>query len=72
MKRTPSHVRKRLLFFMGLPLLLGSWASLAFSQRFILEIAWPAVREERVLRAELTGYVDYAASVRYRFIPFVW
>jgi len=72
LKRTPSHVRKRLLFFMGLPLLLGSWASLAFSQLFILGIAWPAVREERVLRAELTGYGDYAASVRYRFIPFVW
>ncbi len=69
MKRT---LRKRLLFFMGLPLLLGFWASLAFSQLFILGIAWPAVREERVLRAELTGYGDYAASVRYRFIAFVW
>ena len=45
MKRTPSHVRKRLLFLIGLPLLLGSWASLAFSQLFILGIAWPAVRE---------------------------
>jgi protein-S-isoprenylcysteine O-methyltransferase Ste14 len=42
------------------------------SSCFILGIAWPAVREERVLRAELTGYGDYAASVRYRFIPFVW
>jgi protein-S-isoprenylcysteine O-methyltransferase Ste14 len=72
LKRTPSHVRKRLLFFMGLPLLLGSWASLASSQLFILGIAWPAVREERVLRAELTGYGDYTTSVCYRFIPFVW
>lgn len=34
MKRTPSHVRKRFLFFMGLPLLLGSWAGLAFSQQY--------------------------------------
>ena len=46
MKRTPSHVRKRLLFFMGLPLLLGSWAGLAFAELFILGIAWPAVRNE--------------------------
>ncbi len=58
----------------------SSWVSRCYSllgesrllQLFILGIAWPAVREERVLRAELTGYGDYAASVRYRFIPFVW
>jgi protein-S-isoprenylcysteine O-methyltransferase Ste14 len=61
-----------LLFFIGVPLLLGSWAGLAFSALFILAIAWRAVREERVLRAELSGYEDYAARVRYRFIPFVW
>jgi protein-S-isoprenylcysteine O-methyltransferase Ste14 len=61
-----------LMFFIGLPLLLGSWIGLAFSALFILGIAWRAVREERVLRAELSGYDDYAARVRYRFIPFVW
>jgi protein-S-isoprenylcysteine O-methyltransferase Ste14 len=61
-----------LFLFIGIPLLLGSWLGLALSAILILAIAWRAVREERVLRAELSGYEDYAARVRYRFIPFVW
>jgi protein-S-isoprenylcysteine O-methyltransferase Ste14 len=61
-----------LFLFIGVPLLLGSWLGLAVSALFILAIAWRAVHEERVLRAELSGYESYAARVRYRFIPFVW
>jgi protein-S-isoprenylcysteine O-methyltransferase Ste14 len=61
-----------LFLLTGIPLLLGSWLGLALSAVFILGIAWRAVREERVLRAELSGYDDYTARVRYRFVPFVW
>jgi protein-S-isoprenylcysteine O-methyltransferase Ste14 len=61
-----------LFLFIGIPLLLGSWLGLAFSALFILAIAWRAVQEERALRAELTGYEDYAARVRSRLVPFVW
>lgn len=61
-----------LLFFIGLPLLLGSWIGLALSALFILGMAWRAVHEERTLRAKLRGYEDYAARVPYRFIPLVW
>jgi protein-S-isoprenylcysteine O-methyltransferase Ste14 len=61
-----------LLFFIGLPLLLGSWWGLLFSALFVLAIAWRAVREEGVLRAELGGYDDYTARVPYRFVPLVW
>jgi protein-S-isoprenylcysteine O-methyltransferase Ste14 len=28
--------------------------------------------EEKVLRADLPGYTEYAERVRYRMIPFVW
>ncbi len=28
--------------------------------------------EERTLMAELPGYADYAARVRYRLVPFIW
>jgi protein-S-isoprenylcysteine O-methyltransferase Ste14 len=28
--------------------------------------------EERTLMAELPGYVNYAARVRYRLVPGVW
>jgi protein-S-isoprenylcysteine O-methyltransferase Ste14 len=61
-----------LFLLIGLPLLLGSWTGLVVSAVFILGVAWRAVHEERTLRAELRGYEDYAARVRYRFIPFVW
>jgi len=28
--------------------------------------------EERMLKAELDGYLEYAARVRYRLLPMVW
>jgi protein-S-isoprenylcysteine O-methyltransferase Ste14 len=61
-----------LFLITGTPLLLGSWLGLGLSAILILAIAWRAVREERVLRAELSGYDRYVARVHYRFIPFVW
>jgi protein-S-isoprenylcysteine O-methyltransferase Ste14 len=61
-----------LLFFLGLPLLLGSWLGLALSAVFILAIAWRAVHEERALCVELGGYESYAGRVRYRFVPLIW
>jgi protein-S-isoprenylcysteine O-methyltransferase Ste14 len=61
-----------LLLIVGLPLLLGSWIGLAMSVVFILGIAWRTLHEEGALRAELKGYDEYAARVRYRFIPSVW
>ena len=61
-----------ILFFLGTPLLLGSWYGLLFA---LVPIAWMAVRavlEERVLREELPGYDAYMAQVKYRLIPYVW
>lgn len=69
--RPPMYV-SALFLFIGTPLLLGSWIGLLLSALFILGIAWRAVHEERALHAELKGYGDYAARVRYRFVPFVW
>jgi protein-S-isoprenylcysteine O-methyltransferase Ste14 len=56
----------------GAPLLLGSWWGLAASVAFVLLIAMRAVLEERMLKAELAGYADYAARVRYRLVPYLW
>jgi protein-S-isoprenylcysteine O-methyltransferase Ste14 len=61
-----------ILYFLGTPLLLGSWYGLAFAPVFIGLLAVRAVMEERVLTAALDGYPAYAARVRYRLIPFVW
>jgi len=61
-----------LAYLIGVPLLLGSWWGLVGSAVLIIGIAWRAVHEERTLRAELPGYEDYVARVRYRFVPYVW
>ena len=61
-----------LLLIAGIPLLLGSWWGLAFAPLIVLLFAVRAVMEERTLMAELPGYTDYAARVRYRLVPGVW
>ncbi len=61
-----------MLYLIGLPLLLGSWFGLIGTVLIALGIAWRAVREERTLRRELTGYGDYMARVRWRLVPYVW
>jgi len=61
-----------LLFIAGAPLLLGSWWGLATGAGLVLLIAMRAVLEERTLAAELAGYADYAARVRYRLVPHLW
>jgi protein-S-isoprenylcysteine O-methyltransferase Ste14 len=57
---------------LGAPLLLGSWWGLAGAALLILVVALRAVLEERALHAELDGYADYAARVRYRLVPHLW
>jgi protein-S-isoprenylcysteine O-methyltransferase Ste14 len=61
-----------LLYFLGTPLLLGSWYGLAFAPLFIALLGARAVMEERLLTRALEGYPAYAARVRYRLVPFVW
>jgi protein-S-isoprenylcysteine O-methyltransferase Ste14 len=60
------------LFFVGAPLLLGSWWGAAMSPLFALLFAVRAGIEERALVAGLPGYADYAARVRYRLVPGLW
>ena len=38
----------------------------------VLAMSFRAVLEERALKAELEGYADYAARVRYRLVPYLW
>jgi protein-S-isoprenylcysteine O-methyltransferase Ste14 len=60
------------LFFVGVPLLLGSWWGVAMSPLFVVLFAFRVAIEERVLIAGLPGYTDYAAQVRYRLVPGFW
>ena len=61
-----------ILFLIGIPLLLGSWYGLVLAPVLVVGFAIRAVLEERVLQAQLPGYADYAARVRYRFVPLIW
>ena len=72
-----AHVRHpmysgMILFFAGMPLLLGSWWGLAMVPLFLVLFALRIGIEERTLRDGLPGYADYAARVRYRLLPGVW
>jgi protein-S-isoprenylcysteine O-methyltransferase Ste14 len=60
------------LFFIGMPLLLGSWWGVAMLPLFIALFAIRACIEERALIAGLPGYADYATRVRYRLLPGLW
>lgn len=52
---------------------LGSWSSagilIVFTLPFLL---YRTVTEDRVLRADLPGYEDYAGRVRWRLLPGLW
>ena len=61
-----------LLFSVGTALLFGSWWGLLAVALFGVLIAVRAVLEEETLKAELEGYADYAAHVRYRLVPLLW
>lgn len=72
-----AHVRHpmysgMILFFTGVPLLLGSWWGLALVPLFLVLITVRIAIEERTLREGLPGYAEYAARVRYRLLPGVW
>ena len=61
-----------MLFFVGVPLLLGSWWGLAIAPLFAVLFAVRARIEERALVEGLPDYADYAARVRYRLVPGLW
>jgi protein-S-isoprenylcysteine O-methyltransferase Ste14 len=60
------------LFFVGAPLLLGSWWGVAMSPLFSVLFAIRARIEERALIAGLPGYADYTKRVRFRLLPGLW
>jgi protein-S-isoprenylcysteine O-methyltransferase Ste14 len=61
-----------MLFFLGVPLLLGSWWGLLIAPAFAVLFAIRTGIEERALAANLPDYADYAARVRYRLLPGLW
>jgi protein-S-isoprenylcysteine O-methyltransferase Ste14 len=69
--RHPGYISALLMFF-GMAFALGSFWAIApaalAAALLVLRTSW----EDRLLRAELRGYADYARRVRWRLIPYVW
>lgn len=61
-----------LFYFLGAPLLLGSWWGLLPVPVFIVGLGARAVGEERMLLRALPGYGDYVRRVKFRLIPGIW
>jgi protein-S-isoprenylcysteine O-methyltransferase Ste14 len=69
--RHPGYVGA-MLQSLGMPLLLGSmWAFVPGIVAVVLMFVRTHL-EDRMLRAELLGYSEYAGEVRFRLIPGVW
>ncbi|MHA7662445.1 methyltransferase family protein [Mycolicibacterium sp. HS_4_1] len=69
--RHPMYICALIMMF-ATPLALGSYWGLvpviASAPALMIRI----FDEEKMLRAELPGYIDYTHKVRYRLLPYVW
>ena len=61
-----------LLLLFAMPLALGSYWTLVVAVAMVFALAWRLLDEERFLKQNLPGYIDYCRRVRYRLIPWVW
>ena len=69
--RHPGYVGA-ILMALGSPLALGSYVSALPMIAVGLLMVRRLLIEEKMLLAELEGYTDYAARVRYRLLPGIW
>jgi protein-S-isoprenylcysteine O-methyltransferase Ste14 len=69
--RHPGYLGMILLILCSGPA-LGSWWAMLPAAGYILVVGIRVAREDRFLRAQLTGYLEYAKSVPYRLLPGIW
>jgi protein-S-isoprenylcysteine O-methyltransferase Ste14 len=60
------------LMMLFAPLALGSYAALPFFALTIPVMVMRLLNEEKVLREQLPGYVEYCGRTLYRLVPYVW
>ena len=61
-----------LIMVIGVPLALSSWWGLVIVALVVPVLAWRIMDEEKLLKKDLPGYVEYVQKVRYRLVPYLW
>jgi protein-S-isoprenylcysteine O-methyltransferase Ste14 len=69
--RHPKYVGD-LVFIIGIPLALGSWWGLLVLALTIPGLVWRILDEEKLLKKDLPGYVEYTQKVHYCLVPYLW
>ncbi len=61
-----------LIYNLAVPLVLGSWWTFVPALVTILLLVFRTSLEDRTLREELDGYINYSNVTRFRLIPGIW
>lgn len=61
-----------IIYNIAVPVLLGSFPALGVGVAFALLMSIRTALEDSTLQAELPGYQEYVAKVRWRLIPYIW
>lgn len=61
-----------LIMYLPTPLALGSYWGLIPMALLPVALVFRILNEEKVLRENLPGYIDYCQKTRYRLIPYIW
>ena len=61
-----------LVMIVGIPFALDAWWSIAIFAVAFPGLIWRILDEEKLLKKDLQGYVEYAQKVKYRLIPYIW
>lgn len=61
-----------LIMVVGVPLALDSWWGLAIIALIMPVLIWRILDEERLLKHDLPGYMEYTHQVQYRLVPYLW
>ena len=69
--RHPMYVGINLAFW-GWSLVLGSWVAFGVACVVVVLLVVRTALEDKTLRNELPGYMEYCEKTRYRLIPGMW
>jgi len=61
-----------ILMSLATPISLGSLYGLIMSGFVVVILIIRTALEDRTLKNELTGYLEYSKKVKYRLVPFIW